>query len=73
METPNLETVQKHVLGTVLTTIRLALADKALTWVALLGCLGFTGWALLNPEPFRLGGAAGYAVLVFWPVLFKQK
>ena len=67
------EKVSSAVLGTVLATIRAAIRDKALTWVALAGAIAFTGWALNDPIPARLYGVAGYAVLVYWPVLWKQK
>lgn len=66
----NGERATAAVLGTVLATIRLALADRALVWAALLAAIAFTAWALAAPSPWRLGGAAGYAALIFWPVLF---
>lgn len=71
LEAPR-ERMAGAVLGTVLGTIRLALADRALVWVALLAGIGFTGWALARPELPRLAGVAGYVVLIFWPLLFLQ-
>lgn len=65
--------MDRAVLGTILGTIRLALADRSLTWVGLLAAIGFGAWAMANPTEFRLGCAAGYAVLVFWPILYKQR
>jgi hypothetical protein len=62
--------VSRAVLGTVLGTIRLALADRALVWAALLAAIAFTGWALADPTMPRLIAAGGYAALVLWPVLF---
>lgn len=62
----------RAVLGTVLGTIRLALADRALIWAALMGALWFTAWAMLRPEPWRLAAAAGYAAMVWWPLLFRE-
>lgn len=67
------ETATSAILATVLATVRAAIRDKALTWVSMLGAIGFTGWALHDPTPERLAGVAGYAVLVFWPVLYKQR
>lgn len=45
------------------------LAQRALTWVALMGCMAAFGWALYDPEWIRVGAAVGFAVLVFWPLL----
>ena len=64
---------QAAILGTVLGTFRLALADRALLWAALLAAIGFAAWAMAAPTPLRLGAAAGYAVLIFWPLLFLQQ
>jgi len=58
--------------GAAVGLIRAALADRALTWVAMLAGIAFTGFAIANPEPLRMYCAAGYAGLVFWPVLFTQ-
>lgn len=57
-------------LGTVLAVMRLALADRALVWAALVGAMAFTAWALAHPTLERLAGVAGYAVVIFWPVLW---
>jgi hypothetical protein len=66
------EGATRAALGTVLGTIRLALADRALLWVALLAGIAFTAWALARPDVPRLCGVAGYVVLIFWPLLFIQ-
>jgi hypothetical protein len=72
MDEPPRERPTRAILGTVLGTIRLALADRALIWAALLAAIGFAGWAMADPTWPRLIAAAGYAGLVFWPVLFKD-
>lgn len=64
--------IQNSVERVAIGVIRAALAERMLTWVALVAGIGFAGYAMVNPEPLRLYCAAGYAGLVFWPVLFKQ-
>lgn len=49
-----------------------ALAEKSLTWFSAAGSLGLWTYAILNPDPYRLGAAAGYSVLCHLLPLFKR-
>lgn len=46
-----------------------AVSERALTLLGLAGCVTMFGWAMLNPDWFRVGGACAFAILVFWPLL----
>lgn len=45
------------------------LSERALTWTALAGCMASFGYAAMEPDWIRVGGACAFAVLVFWPLL----
>lgn len=45
------------------------LNQRALTLLALLMCAGMFGVVVWDPQPWRLAGAAAFAVLVYLPLL----
>lgn len=49
-----------------------ALAEKSLTWLSAGGSLGLWIYAAIQPDPFRLGAAAGYSILCHLLPLFKR-
>ena len=49
-----------------------ALAEKSLMWFSAAGSLSLWWWAMLNPEPLRLGAAAGYSLICQVLPLFKR-
>jgi hypothetical protein len=56
--------------------LRLALqtlTERSLLWVGTLAGAGAWAAALAWPVPLRLIAAAGYSVLVLWPLLWHSK
>jgi len=49
-----------------------ALAEKSLMWLSALGSLGLWTFAIIHPEPLRLGAAAGYSILCHLLPLMKR-
>ncbi len=49
-----------------------ALAEKSLVWFSAMGSLSLWWWAMLHPEPLRLGAAAGYTVLSYIPMIWRK-
>ncbi len=49
-----------------------ALAEKSLMWFSAAGSLSLWWWAMIHPEPLRLGAAAGYSLLCQLLPLFKR-
>lgn len=52
--------------------IATALAEKSLMWLSALGSLGLWTYAILHPEPLRLGAAAGYSLLCQLLPMFRR-
>ncbi len=49
-----------------------AIAEKSLQWFSAVGSLGLWTYAIMHPEPLRLGAAAGYSLLCQLLPLFKR-
>lgn len=47
----------------------IAISERVLTLLGLLGVCAMFAYAMLNPDWFRVGGACAFAVLVFWPLM----
>lgn len=45
-------------------------ASRILALIAVLGAVGIFLWATWDPQPWRTGAAALYAILVLWPLVF---
>lgn len=46
-----------------------ALSERVLTLLGLLGTCAMFTYAMLNPDWLRFGGACAFAMLVFWPLM----
>lgn len=49
------------------------LTARALTWATMLITAGMFGYALYSPDPFRIGCATIFALLVFWRVTWIER
>ena len=47
-----------------------ALNERALTWATLMSAGALWGYVAFHPDPLRLIIAAGYSLLIVWPVLY---
>lgn len=47
----------------------LALTDRVLTFLSLLGTMALFGWVMLEPNWIRFAGACAFALLVLWPLM----
>ena len=55
----------------VLALVRASLAQRALSWAALVGATGLWVYASVDPLPLRLISAGAYTLGVWVPLLFK--
>ena len=64
MQAPELEAVIRFARAGLL-----ALTDRVLTLVSLLGTTVMFGWVMLDPNWIRFAGACAFALLVLWPLM----